>query len=157
MNLTQTQQEAKNAYLNNQQEKMMTLYKEATIAEKKAIIKNIDSFLPVTSESEKVFWLKFRRKLEMMLEPKFPLGRVFLTQGAKEALSESKQDAFEFLSLHQQGNWGIVGKEDAQENDFSLKNGFRLLSVYRTSKNEKLWIITEADRSSTTLLLPSEY
>jgi hypothetical protein len=127
------------------------------IEEKKAIIKNIDSFLSVTSESEKVFWLKFRRKLEMMLEPKFSLGRVFLTQGAKEALTESKQDAFEFLSLHQTVNWGIVGKEDAEENEFSLKNGFCLLSAYKTFRNVKLWIITEADRSSTTLLLPSEY
>jgi hypothetical protein len=87
----------------------------------------------------------------------FLLGQVYLTQGARIALEEANQDAFEFLSLHQTGNWGIVGKEDAQENEFSLKNGFRLLSAYRTSKNEKLWIITEADRSSTTLLLPSEY
>jgi hypothetical protein len=157
MNLTQTQQEAKNAYLNIQQEKMLALYKNASLTEKKAIIKNIDSFLPVTSESEKVFWLKFRRKLEMMLEPKFSLGRVFLTNGAKEALNESNQSANEFLSLHQTGNWGIVGKEDAEENEFSLKNGFRLLSAYKTSKNLKLWIITEADRSSTTVLLPSEY
>lgn len=157
MNLTQPQREAKEAYLNNQQEKMLALYKNASLEEKKAIIKQIDSFLCVTSENEKVFWLKFRRKLEMLLEPKFLLGRVFMTQGVREALAESNQDAFEFLSLHQQGNWGIVGKEDAEENEFSLKNGFRLLSAYRTFKNKKLWIITEADRSSTTLLLPDEY
>lgn len=157
MNLTQTQQEAKDAYLNNQQQKMLALYKDATITEKKAIIKNIDSFLPVTSESEKVFWLKFRRKLEMMLEPKFSLGKVYLTVGAKEALEKSGQNANEFLSLHHSGNWGIVGKEDAEENEFSLKNGFRLLSAYKTSNDVKFWIITEADRSSTTILLPSEY
>lgn len=156
-NLTQPKWEAKDAYLNHQQEKMLALYKDASITEKKAIIKNIDSFLPVTSESEKVFWLKFRRKLENLIEPKFPLGQVLLTQGAKEALKESNQDAFDFLQLHQTGNWGIVGKEDAIENELSLKNGFRLLSAYKTSKNEKLWIITEADRSSTTILLPNEY
>lgn len=156
-NLTQTQQEAKNAYLNNQQEKMLALYKDATITEKKAIIKSIDSFLPVISKDEKLFWLKFRRKLETLIEPKFPLGKIYLTIGAKESLSESNQNASEFLSLHQSGNWGIVGKEDAKENEFSLKNGFRLLSAYKTSKDEKLWIITEADRSSTTILLPSEY
>ena len=156
-NLTQPQQNAKEAYLNNQQEKMLALYKDASLEEKKAIIKSIDSFLPVTSESEKVFWLKFRRKLEILIEPKFPLGKVYLTIGAKEALSEANQDACEFLSEHQQGNWGIVGKDDAQENEFSLKNGFRLLSAYKTNKGEKFWIITEADRSSTTLLLPSEY
>lgn len=157
MNLTQTQQEAKNAYLNNQQEKMLALYKEASLDEKKAIIKQIDSFLPVTNKNEKLFWLKFRRKLEMLIEPKFPLGQVFLTQGARAVLEESNQDAFEFLSEHQMGNWGIVGKEDAQENEFSLKNGFRLLSAYKTNKGEKLWVITESDRSLTTLLLPSEY
>lgn len=157
MNLSQTQQEAKNAYLNRQQEKMLAQYKNVSIEEKKAIIKNIDSFLPVTKEDEKVFWLKFRRKLEMMLEPKFSLGRVFLTQGAKQAILDSNQNANEFLQLHQTGNWGIVGKEDAEENEFSLKNGFRLLSAYKTKQNIKIWIITEADRSSTTVLLPSEY
>jgi hypothetical protein len=156
-NLTQQQREAKEAYLNNQQEKMLALYKDSSITEKKAIIKNIDSFLSVTSKDEQIFWLKFRRKLERLIEPKFSLGRVFLTQGAQEALAESNQDAFEFLQLHQVGNWGIVGKADAKENEFSLKNGFRLLSAYKTSKNEKLWIITESDRSLTTLLLPSEY
>jgi hypothetical protein len=87
----------------------------------------------------------------------FPLGQTVMTIGAKEALEESNQMPNEFIKLHQSGNWGIVGKEDAQENDFSLKNGFRLLSVYRTAKGKKLWIITEADRSITTILLPSEY
>lgn len=122
-NLTQSQQEAKNAYLNKQQEKMLAIYKEASLKEKKAIIKQIDSFLTVTNQAEKVFWLKFRRKLEMLIEPKFSLGQVFLTQGAREALTESNQEALEFLQLHQQGNWRIVRKEDKQENKFSLKNG----------------------------------
>ncbi len=87
----------------------------------------------------------------------FPLGQTVMTIGAKDALEESNQQPFEFIKLHQSGDWGIVGKEDAQENDFSLKNGFRLLSAYRTANGEKLWIITEADRSITTILLPSEY
>lgn len=156
-NLTQQQREAKTDYLNNQQEKMLAIYKDASITEKKAIIKNIDSFLPVTKEDEKVFWLKFRRKLEMMLEPKFSLGNVYLTQEAKQALLDSSQNANEFLQLHQIGNWGIVGKEDAEENELSLKNGFRLLSAYKTSKNEKIWIITEANREATMILLPNEY
>ncbi len=69
-NLTQQQREAKEAYLNNQQEKMLAHYKNASITEKKAIIENIDSFLPVTSENEKVFWLKFRRKLESLNKSK---------------------------------------------------------------------------------------
>ena len=87
----------------------------------------------------------------------FPLGQTVMTIGAKEALEESNQMPFEFIRLHQSGNWGIVGAEDAQENEFSLKNGFRLLSAYSTAKGEKLWIITEADRSVTTILLPEEY
>ncbi len=87
----------------------------------------------------------------------FDLGQTVMTIGAKDALEESNQQPFEFIKLHQSGDWGIVGKEDAQENEFSLKNGFRLLSAYRTANGEKLWIITEADRSITTILLPSEY
>jgi hypothetical protein len=87
----------------------------------------------------------------------FDLGQTVMTIGAKDALEESNQQPFEFIKLHQSGDWGIVGKEDAQENEFSIKNSFRLLSAYRTAKGEKLWIITEADRSVTTILLPSEY
>lgn len=67
-NLTQTQQAAKQAYLEKQQEKMLAIYQDAGIDEKKAIIKNIDSFLPVTKPEEKTFWLKFRFKLERILE-----------------------------------------------------------------------------------------
>jgi hypothetical protein len=87
----------------------------------------------------------------------FDLGQTVMTIGAKEALEDSNELPITFLSKHQSGDWGIVGKEDKQENEFSLKNGFRLLSAYRTANGEKLWIITEADRSITTILLPSEY
>ena len=79
MNLSQTQQEAKEAYLNSQQEKMLVLYKDVSVEEKKSIIKNIDSFLPVTSNDEKVFWLKFRRKLENLIESKFSSGHIYPT------------------------------------------------------------------------------
>jgi hypothetical protein len=54
-------------------------------------------------------------------------------------------------------DWGELSDEDVRENGLSLKEGFRLLSAYRTAKGQKLWIITEADRSATTILLPSEY
>ena len=87
----------------------------------------------------------------------FPLGEVYLTIGASEALEESNQSANEYLAQHSSGNWGIVGQEDWQENDFSAKEGFRILSAYKTGKGEKLWVITESDRSSTTCLLPREY
>lgn len=86
-----------------------------------------------------------------------PLGQMFLTVGAREALVESNQQPLEFLERHQQGDWGIVGKEDAKENELSVREGFRILSAYRTAQNVKIWVISEADRSSTTILLPSEY
>ncbi|MBA3334354.1 MAG: hypothetical protein H0T08_01960 [Acidobacteria bacterium] len=87
----------------------------------------------------------------------FPLRNVYLTVGAREALEESNQLPNEFLLKHQKGEWGIICKDDRRENELSVKEGFRILSAYRTSQDVKLWVITEADRSSTTILLPSEY
>jgi hypothetical protein len=89
--------------------------------------------------------------------PLFPLGRVYATPGALEALDESKQSAEEFLRRHQQGDWGELCDEDRRENELSLARGFRILSSYRTAAGIKLWVITEHDRSVTSLLLPSEY
>ncbi len=158
MNLTQTQKDAKEAYLTNQAEKMLAHYKTVNQGERKAVLKQIDSFLSVVSQSEKIFWLKFRLKLVTLSEkPLFPLGQTVMTIGAREALEESNQLPMEFLAKHQSGDWGIVGKEDAQENELSVKEGFRILSAYKTTLGIKIWIITEADRSSTTILLPSEY
>ena len=158
-NLTQTQQQAKQAYLDKQQEQMLALYEKADTSERNAIIKHIDSFLSTCNQSEKNFWLKFRRKLEKLNESAilFPLGNVYLTVGAQEALEESNQQPLEFLSRHQKGDWGIVCEDDKKENELSIKEGFRILSAYKTAKGEKLWCITEACRSSTTILLPSEY
>ena len=69
-NLTQTQQDAKQTYLNRQQEQMLAHYQNVSSDERKAIIKQIDSFLEVTSNDEKMFWLKFRYKLERLNEIK---------------------------------------------------------------------------------------
>jgi hypothetical protein len=74
-----------------------------------------------------------------------------------KALIIAREDPFQFLARHKSGDWGDCCPEDARENDLSVKQGFRILSVYSTCKGEKLWVITEADRSVTTLLLPSEY
>jgi len=158
-NLTQEKLNAKEAYFNQQLEQMLALYKKATRDERNAIMRHIDSFLSTCNQSEKSFWLKFRSKLERLNEKAvlFPLGRIYLTAGAVEELKSADQEPSEFLAKHQIGDWGIVGKEDSQENDFSVKNGFRILSAYKTNNDTKLWIITEADRSSTTILLPSEY
>jgi hypothetical protein len=62
-----------------------------------------------------------------------------------------------FLVRHVTGDWGNLGPYDKEENATSVKHGFRILSSYHLGNGEKLWIITEADRSVTTLLLPSEY
>ncbi len=88
---------------------------------------------------------------------RFNLGRVFSTPGALEALAESNQHPLEFLQRHVSGDWGEVCDEDKSENELSIREGFRILSAYRTAKDVRLWIITEADRSSTTILLPEEY
>ena len=88
---------------------------------------------------------------------RFALGQTFITPGAEEALMIAGQTELEFLRQHMSGNWGDLSEEDIQENEFALEKGFRLLSAYRTAKGQQLWIITEADRSATTVLLPSEY
>ena len=87
----------------------------------------------------------------------FSLGQVVATPGALETLEEAGTDPQEFLMRHQGGDWGDLSDEDKKENELSLKEGFRILSAYRLDSGEKLWVITEADRSVTTLLRPSEY
>jgi hypothetical protein len=88
---------------------------------------------------------------------RFRLGQVVATPGALMALEEAGQSPQEFLDRHISGDWGEVGSEDWEENELSLKKNFRLLSAYTLSTGTKIWIITEADRSATTLLLPDEY
>jgi hypothetical protein len=87
----------------------------------------------------------------------FNLGRMVITIGAMDALEESGQAADEFLERHQRGDWGDLGEADKSENDFSLGERLRIFSAYHTKNGKKLWVITEADRSTTTILLPSEY
>jgi len=88
---------------------------------------------------------------------RFPLGRVVATPGALRALEKAEQLPAEFLDRHVNGDWGDVPEDDKQENEFSVEHGFRILSAYTTSAGDRIWIITEADRSATTILLPSEY
>jgi len=90
-------------------------------------------------------------------QPAFELGQIVATPGALAALKKAGQQPGEFLTRHDNREWGDVSDEDRKENDYSLEHGFRLLSAYRTHAGEKLWIITESDRSVTTLLLPEEY
>ena len=93
----------------------------------------------------------------------FSLGRVVATPGALGVLEDTRTDALELLRRHAAGDWGEVPPEDARENRLSVREGFRVLSSYPVGDSEagepreKVWIITEAYKSSTCLLLPSEY
>jgi len=87
--------------------------------------------------------------------PKFTLGRTVITANAQSNLSP--EDILASLRRHHSGDWGDVGKEDWNENDLSLRKGLRLVSVYHSTDRIEFWIITEADRSVTTVLLPEDY
>jgi hypothetical protein len=86
----------------------------------------------------------------------FRLGQVVATPGALDALDVAGVSPLALLARHQAGDWGDVPREDAAENELSLVHGFRIVSSYPVGA-DRVWIITEADRSATTLLLPSEY
>lgn len=85
----------------------------------------------------------------------FELGQVVSTPGVLEAVT--REEMAEALARHRRGDWGDVGPDDWRENELSLREGFRLLSAYHSRAGETFWVITEADRSVTTILLPSEY
>lgn len=86
------------------------------------------------------------------------LGRVVATPGAIAAMDAADTTPMPLLVRHASGDWGDVDEEDARENELSVIHGHRVMSAYiLRDKVTKVWIITEADRSSTTILLPSEY
>jgi len=85
----------------------------------------------------------------------FPLGRLVSTPAALKAIPPDEMQ--KALLRHAQGDWGDCCPEDWEENELSLRQGYRLFSVYRTEAGRKFWIITEADRSATTVLLPGDY
>ena len=87
---------------------------------------------------------------------RFELGQIVATPAVLEHLERHGVNASEYLNRHVRGDWGDVPSEDAKENDFAVTRRLRLLSSY-TIAGERVWIITEADRSSTCLLFPSEY
>jgi len=98
--------------------------------------------------------------------PRFDLGELYATPGAQETLQRYQTNPFELVKRHVSGDWGDVCPEDAQANEDALKAGSRLLSAYLLQPplgeegnltSAKVWLITEADRSVTTILLPEEY
>jgi hypothetical protein len=80
-----------------------------------------------------------------------------MTPGAFEAFQRTGEQPIRFLARHVTGDWGELDEEDRMENEFSLQRGFRVLSRYILTDGTIIWIITEADRSVTTFLLPEEY
>lgn len=92
-----------------------------------------------------------------MQNPQFQLGQVVATPGAIEVLAEAQVTAGELLSKHVSGDFGEVDADDWQSNVDAIKEGDRVLSAYTLVTGERLWIITEADRSSTCILRPDEY
>jgi hypothetical protein len=96
------------------------------------------------------------RERDPLVRPvSFELGRLVATPAALEKVPPSEM--FQALRRHARGDWGDLDEEDRRSNDLSLKDGSRLLSAYHSKEGVKFWIITEADRSATTVLLPDEY
>lgn len=92
--------------------------------------------------------------LNQPLEPKFPIGKVAVTPHALEVVT--LEELISGLRRHSEGDWGNVDPDDAVMNDEALKHGNRILSVYGKGKH-RFWIITEADRAVTTILMPDDY
>ena len=88
---------------------------------------------------------------------KFEPGQIVATPGALAAFEASGEEPLTFLHRHLSCDWGDLSAGDKQENELSVREGFRILSAYTLSDGTKIWIITEADRSATTFLLPEEY
>lgn len=93
---------------------------------------------------------------EPQMKP-FALGQAVATPGALALLERTLVDAGHLLSRHARGDWGDIGEEDKAQNNVALEEGGMLLSVYRISDQDKVWVITDPDRSVTTVLLPDEY
>lgn len=93
----------------------------------------------------------------LVVTPKFPLGHLGVTHGAIAALHFAEQSPLEFIARHALLDQGELSDPDHRQNERALKRGQRVFSCFETVCGEKLYVITEADRSATTVLLPSEY
>ena len=87
------------------------------------------------------------------------LGKVYASIGAIAAFAEAidSDSPGTYLARHANGDWGELDDDDRMANEYALRHGLRVLSVYRLSTGVEIWLLTESDRSTTTILLPSEY
>ena len=88
--------------------------------------------------------------------PLFPMGQIVATPAVADHFAAHAVSPLDYLSRHAHGDWGDVPPEDAAANMVSIERGTRILSSYKVA-SETIWVITEADHASTTLLFPSEY
>ena len=91
----------------------------------------------------------------MITQAKFPLGRIVSTPNALDSVPNT--EILSALERHASGDWGDLDEHDREANEQALIEGFRILSAYRSKSGVKFWIITEHDRSATTVLLPEDY
>lgn len=96
-----------------------------------------------------------RERDRLVRDDKFPLGDLYMTPGVRDGIPPS--EVLHALRRHARGDWGDVCDDDRRANDLALQEGTRLLSAYHASRGTKFWIISEADRTKTTVLLPEEY
>jgi hypothetical protein len=95
--------------------------------------------------------------MSAIVKPKFDIGQLVATPDAIQALSRNGTDDSQYVRRHQGGDWGDVSEEESQANEYALTQDLPIMSVYTLKDGTRLWIITEADRSATTILLPTEY
>lgn len=88
---------------------------------------------------------------------RLPLGRLLATPAAIDAIQSAGLSIFVLVNRHARGDWGDLPESDREQNELSVVAGQRVLSCYALTGDQKVWIITEADRSTTTILLPEEY
>ena len=91
------------------------------------------------------------------ISPRFSLGRLLATPGALRAMQDAGVHPSQLLKRHAHGDWGDLHEDDLRANELALRRGMRLLSAYAFETGARVWVITEADRSATTILTPEEY
>lgn len=89
--------------------------------------------------------------------PRFKLGRILATPAAIEAIAEARVSIVDLLIRHMRGDWGELAESDRQQNELSVDTGLRLLSSYVLPNGQTVWVMTECDRSATSILLPGDY